>query len=409
MRIFTAVRHSTNSSYFYGGLWSSNFYPALQKLGHEIIESQTDLFPLSKFMQISGNFTSQELEARSQITQRIIDEVKQAHRQNPIDLFLSYFYNSHFDPAGFEEIHKLGIPTVNFYCNSIYQFELVSQIAAKVNFSWHAEKLARESYLKVGANPIWIQMGADPDVYHPIENISRQSKACFVGQRYADRDRLMASLINAKLPLAIYGPGWGKDSTSSTIKSLQDKGSADYLGRKQVVPSTSNAYLSVIANNILKEGLFLGIVRTFHQIEYRHRTKQLSSLFQQFALGAIPFQQICSVFAKYQVILNFSNVWADGRPGSKLIPHVRLRDFEAPMCRTCYLTGYTDEIAEFYEIGKEIDTYSSPEELVDKTKFYINHPDEAEKLREAGYQRALRDHTWECRFQQLFKEIALKA
>ena len=79
------------------------------------------------------------------------------------------------------------------------------------------------------------------------------------------------------------------------------------------------------------------------------------------------------------------------------------------MCRTCYLTGYTDEIAEFYEIGKEIDTYSSPEELVDKTRFYINHPDEAEKLREAGYQRALRDHTWECRFQQLFKEIALKA
>jgi len=38
------------------------------------------------------------------------------------------------------------------YCNSIYQFELVSQIAAKVNFSWHAEKLARESYLK-GVRP----------------------------------------------------------------------------------------------------------------------------------------------------------------------------------------------------------------------------------------------------------------
>jgi len=77
------------------------------------------------------------------------------------------------------------------------------------------------------------------------------------------------------------------------------------------------------------------------------------------------------------------------------------------MCRTCYLTGYTDEIAEFYEIGKEIDTYSSPEELVDKAKFYIDHPNEAEKLREAGYQKALSDHTWECRFEQLFKEIGI--
>jgi hypothetical protein len=31
-------------------------------------------------------------------------------------------------------------------------------------------------------------------------------------------------------------------------------------------------------------------------------------------------------------------VWADGRSGSPLIPHVRLRDFEATMCRACYLT-----------------------------------------------------------------------
>ena len=407
MRIFIAVRHSIDPSYFYGGLWSGNFYPALKKLGHEIIESQTDLLPSSKFMQIADDFTSQELEVRSQITQKIIDEVKQAHRQSPIDLFLSYFYNSHFDPAGFEEIHQLGIPTVNFYCNSIYQFDLVSEIAAKVNFSWHAEKLAKESYLKVGANPVWVQMGADPDVYHPIESISRQPKACFVGQRYADRDRLLAELINAKLPLAIYGPGWGKDNTSSTNKSFQDMETGDYLARKQVIPSSRNAYLSVISKNILKEGLFGGVIRTFQQIEYRRKTKQLSPIFQQFALGAIPFQQICSVFAEYEVILSFSNVWADGRPGSKLIPHVRLRDFEAPMCRTCYLTGHTDEIAEFYDLGKEIDTYSSSEELVEKTRFYLNHPDEAEKLRNAGYQRALRDHTWECRFEQLFKEIGI--
>jgi len=71
-----------------------------------------------------------------------------------------------------------------------------------------------------------------------------------------------------------------------------------------------------------------------------------------------------------------------------LIPHVRLRDFEGPMCRACYLTGHTDEIAEFYEIGKEIETYRSVEELVDKTKFYLNSPNSAERLRAAGYERA---------------------
>ena len=405
MRIFTAVRHSIDPTYFYGGLWSSNFYPALRKLGHEIVESQTDLLPSSKFMQISSNFTSQELEMRSQITQRIIDEVKQSHRQNPINLFLSYFYNSHFDPVGFAEIHQLGIPTVNFYCNSISQFELVSQIAAKVNFSWHAEKEARESYLKVGANPVWGQMGADPDVYHPVADVSRQSNACFVGQRYADRDRLLAKLIENQIPVDIYGSGWTVPIASANSLQSQEEPITEYLGRKLQQPSSFNSYAHTVLSFIKNEGAISGLLRTIRQLNYRRQSRKLDSIIAKSAYGFA--DNISDTFAKHEVILNFSNVWADGRPGSKLIPHVRLRDFEAPMCRTCYLTGYTDEITKFYELGKEIDTYSSSEELLDKTKFYLNHPDEAEKLREAGYQRALRDHTWECRFKELFSKINL--
>jgi hypothetical protein len=38
MRIFTAVRHANDPRLFYGGLWSANFYPALRRLGHEIVD-----------------------------------------------------------------------------------------------------------------------------------------------------------------------------------------------------------------------------------------------------------------------------------------------------------------------------------------------------------------------------------
>jgi spore maturation protein CgeB len=47
--------------------------------------------------------------------------------------------------------------------------------------------------------------------------------------------------------------------------------------------------------------------------------------------------------------------------------------------------------------------------LIDRTQFYLNHPQEAETLREAGYQRAVRDHTWERRFEQLFVATELTA
>src|SRR6266567_3673049 len=171
MRIFIAVRHSADPNFYYGGLWSGNFYPALRQLGHEVVESQVDLFPGSRFMDVTTKLTLEQTEVRARITQRLINEITQAHKEKPVDLFLSYFYNSHFDPSGFDQIKQLGIPTVNFYCNSIYQFSLVSEIASKVDFSWHAERDARSLYLKVKANPVWVQMGADPNVYHPTPEV----------------------------------------------------------------------------------------------------------------------------------------------------------------------------------------------------------------------------------------------
>jgi spore maturation protein CgeB len=77
------------------------------------------------------------------------------------------------------------------------------------------------------------------------------------------------------------------------------------------------------------------------------------------------------------------------------------------MSRTCYLTGHNEEITDFYDVGREIDTYRSPDELVDKTRFYLAHSEAAERLREAGYRRAIRDHTWGRRFEVLFRKIGL--
>lgn len=404
MRIFCAVRHSADPAFFYGGLWSGNFYPALRELGHEVIESQTDLFATSRFMAVAAEFTPEERAVRAQTTERILNEVRAAMRIGPLHLFLSYFYNAHFDPAGFDELRALGIPSVNFYCNSIYQFGLVSTIAAKVDLSWHAERDARELYLAVGAKPIWVQMGADPSVYQPVSGALRQSKACFVGQRYADRDRWLATLVHAAIPLDIYGAGWGVSADRDAAS--QDVNNAGYLGRKLSSPGGFTSYIAAIRKTFHNEGVVGGINRLFRQWRYRGETQRLSELLRPFTRGSAI--DMPTVLAQYEVCVNCSNVWADGRPGSRLIPHVRLRDFEAPMSRSCYLTGHTEEITEFYEIGHEIDTYRSPEELVDKTRFYLAHPSAAEKLRESGYRRALRDHTWKRRFEELFRKVGLQ-
>jgi hypothetical protein len=404
-RIFCAVRHANSPGCFYGGLWSGNFYPALRELGHEIVESQVDLLPTSRFMHVATGFTPEEIEARAWTTERILQEVRTAHKRAPLHLFLSYFYNSHFDPAGFDEIRRLGIPSANFYCNSIHQFDNVSAIAAAVDFSWHAEKHARDAYLTVGARPIWIQMAADPAVYRPLEGIERVSKACFIGQRYADRDRWAAGLIGAGVPLDLYGAGWGSDGECFPHERGARPNNEAYLGREYSHPGSGASYLRAVRRDLVDGGLAAGSIRILYRALYRQRSRALGNRLRPHARGRAG--DIAATLAKYKVCLNFSNVWADGRPGSPLIAHIRLRDFEAPMCRACYITGYTDEIAEFYDIGKEIDTYRSEEELIDKVRFYLGHAAAADRLREAGYRRAVRDHTWVQRFHQLFAEIGL--
>ena len=403
MRIFVALRHSANPAAFYGGLWSANFYPALRQLGHEVIESQVDLYPASQFMSVADDFTAEELAIRARLTDQILGEVQKALVVGPIDLFLSYFYNSHFDPSGFDELRRLSVPSVNFYCNSIHQFATVRSIAAKVDFSWHAEKLARDSYLGIGAHPVWVQMAADPAVYRPISGVERSAKACFVGQRYADRDRWMAALVRGGVPVEIFGPGWGSPTAAPSDPSYKDH----YLGRRRLRPGSLESYAGYIQSVVKGHGLAGGLARVIRQWQYRRESRRLAPLLRPYARGPVKFDQQARIYSAYEVSISFSNVWADGYPGSRLVPHVRLRDFEAPMCRACYVTGHTDEIAAFYEIGKEIDTYQSHEELVDKVRFYLGHATAADRLREAGYQRSIRDHTWVQRFQQLFAEIGL--
>jgi spore maturation protein CgeB len=208
-----------------------------------------------------------------------------------------------------------------------------------------------------------------------------------------------SKIRRARVPVALYGPGWGERPKGGSPPSGSTT-AADLFGK-------SSRIASEILKNIRKEGLLGGFKRSRAQQIHRREIAGLMPLFRPIAQGGIAFEQIRKVFAAHEVILNFSNVWADGRPGSSLIPHVRLRDFEAPMCRTCYLSGHTDELAEFYEIGKEIDTYRSYEELVDKARYYLRQPAAAESLRERGYQRAIRDHTWVHRFEELFRKTGI--
>lgn len=81
------------------------------------------------------------------------------------------------------------------------------------------------------------------------------------------------------------------------------------------------------------------------------------------------------------------------------------RDFECPGTGACYLTTYNWELAEFWEIGKEILCYRNTEELIEIACWYRNKPDVCLKIAQAAWHRGQAEHTWEQRFRHLFGDL----
>jgi spore maturation protein CgeB len=84
---------------------------------------------------------------------------------------------------------------------------------------------------------------------------------------------------------------------------------------------------------------------------------------------------------------------------------IKGRNFEIPGTGGFLLTTQTEGLTEYYTPGREIEIFTGRDELVDKIRYYLTHDQEREAIREAGYARTLREHTYARRFNDIFATI----
>lgn len=84
---------------------------------------------------------------------------------------------------------------------------------------------------------------------------------------------------------------------------------------------------------------------------------------------------------------------------------VNLRIFEALMSKCFLITEHSSELAEIFAIGEELETYRSIEELRDKLDYYLTRPDRREEIALRGYQKVIKNYTWDMRSRELLKSI----
>ena len=84
-----------------------------------------------------------------------------------------------------------------------------------------------------------------------------------------------------------------------------------------------------------------------------------------------------------------------------------MRDFDGPMSGSFYITHDNPDLQLVYEVGKEIVTYQTIEECVEKVRYYLRHDKEREAIAMAGHKRATLEHSWRKRFGVIFDLLEL--
>ena len=82
-----------------------------------------------------------------------------------------------------------------------------------------------------------------------------------------------------------------------------------------------------------------------------------------------------------------------------------MRMFEATGAGTCLVTDTGSNMKDLFEEDKEVVTYSSIDEAIEKVNYLMEHPKEAEKIAKAGQARTLKDHNVMNRCQQINEVI----
>jgi len=313
---------------------------------------------------------------------RLLAQFRTALRDGPIDLLFGYLYSSVVYPATIQEIQRSGVPTVNFSCNNVHQFELVRDIAPHFDACMVPERAALSSFASVGARVLRIQLAANPRVYRPLPE-PRRFDVAFVGQRYADRADFLLHLSRHGVQVHAWGAGW------QPVKRLD--------------VAHAKAALALIEDERLDGITRLLRARLARQRSHTNGTAEW--------VGPLPFggprllhSDLVKTFSQARISLGFA---AAGNAARERLTHLRLRDFEAPMSGALYMTERQDELAEYFDIGTEVLAYTDKYDLLEQTQYYLKHQEQAEVIRRNGLRRARAEHTWQHRFNELFAALGL--
>jgi len=326
-----------------------NFYDTLVKMKGG--KNEVIFFPLDeKRIELGEEKMNQEL-------------LKIVSLENPD---LVFFFEGGVKRDTVKKITNSKAKTLIWMTDDHWQFEIYSKhYAFDYSFVVTTDSQAPAKYHRIGyKNVIHSQWACNHFLYKPL-SLPKIYDVTFVGAPHGNRRKIINKIKKAGINIQCWGSGWPNSRVS----------------QEEMIKIFSQSKINL------------------------NFTKSSGVLWQELGL----------VFMRRNPDRSFAlrnpNEWLDrikAIPASLWSHQIKGRNFEIPGCRTFLLTEYADNLKDYYEIGKEIDCFTSISELIEKIKYYLANDDKRERIAQAGYVRTLKDHTFENRFHKIFQTVSLK-
>jgi hypothetical protein len=306
---------------------------------------------------------------KQQAWEKTINHIKANRGQ--IDVFLCYLYPKQIDTGAIKQIKAMGVPCVNFYCDNVRSFTKLPRQFKVFDLVWVPEFEALHLYQTAGVPHINLPMPMWVDPQYRDFNRQEIDVISFIGSKDDLRAQLLADAIAGGIPIQIRGNGWNDDTNEPAIKPpLQSPSS-----------KMKNQF------NLLRNVGINGFV-AYH----RKRNEKLTEA--HIPAGNIlekpDFDEYIRLSRQSCITLGINRVPTFSK---HMVTYSRLRDLEAPMLGACYLTEYTAGLAQLYDLGTDMETYTNADELVYKCTELIASKNKRKELRIKGQQRALTTHS----------------
>lgn len=237
------------------------------------------------------------------------------------------------------------------------------------------------------------------------------SDISFVGSLYVEKNPLRT--LKKELPefvtgyidgvveasLKIMGYNFMEETVTEEIVSALKKADANFYGLKDADISkfvAAHSYLGMQAAETERIRT-LNTLAQFFDVDLYTRS-DVSDLKNVHVHGGVKtLTEMPKIFQLSKINLNMTI-----KPIQTGLP---LRIFDIMGCGGFCMTNYQAEIPELFEIGVDLEAYSSLEELVDKCSYYLTHEDERRQIALNGYRKIKEYHGYVNRMVELVKMV----